>query len=53
MGRGEAIIGATAHFLEVYISLSIIYYVTVIGLEKLFAVSERRLQRHERRLAAR
>jgi L-cystine transport system permease protein len=50
MGRGEAIIGATSHFLEVYISLSIIYYVTVIALEKLFAISEQRLQRHERKL---
>ncbi|MDQ0901208.1 amino acid ABC transporter permease [Paenibacillus sp. V4I7] len=51
MGRGETLIAATAHTLEVYISLTIIYYVTVLILEKVFKVTEFRLQRHERPLA--
>jgi len=51
MGRGQTLIAATAHTLEVYISLTIIYYVTVLILEKVFKVTEFRLQRHERPLA--
>ncbi|NOU86156.1 ABC transporter permease subunit [Paenibacillus sp. LMG 31460] len=51
MGRGQTLIAATAHTLEVYISLTIIYYVTVLILEKVFKVTEFRLQRHERSLA--
>lgn len=48
MGRGQTLISATSHALEVYISLSIIYYVIVILLERGFAVTERRFQRYER-----
>ncbi|MDQ0246678.1 L-cystine transport system permease protein [Bacillus fengqiuensis] len=51
-GRGETLISATAHALEVYITLSIIYYVTAILFEKLFSASEKRLQRHEQQLVA-
>ncbi|PYE48296.1 amino acid ABC transporter permease [Paenibacillus barcinonensis] len=51
VGRGQTLISATSHALEVYISLSIVYYVIVILLEKGFAVTERRLQRHERKQA--
>ncbi|MFD0692967.1 amino acid ABC transporter permease [Paenibacillus sp. GCM10027628] len=51
MGRGETLIAATAHTLEVYISLTIIYYVTVLILEKGFKHTEFRLQKHERPLA--
>jgi L-cystine transport system permease protein len=36
MGRGDTIIAATAHALEVYISLAIIYYAIVLLFEKLF-----------------
>ncbi|MET3287465.1 UNVERIFIED_CONTAM: L-cystine transport system permease protein [Brevibacillus sp. OAP136] len=50
MGRGQALISATAHSLEVNIALAIIYYAVVIILEKLFVKTEGRLQRHERRL---
>lgn len=51
MGRGQSLISATAHSLEVNISLAIIYYVIVIVLEKVFVKTEWRLQRHERRMA--
>ncbi|GGI43716.1 L-cystine transport system permease protein TcyL [Paenibacillus marchantiophytorum] len=50
MGRGQTLIAATAHTLEVYISLTIIYYATVLIFEKVFRVTEFRLQRHERPL---
>ena len=43
MGRGDTLIASTAHALEVYISLSVIYYVIVILLEKLFRLSEKHL----------
>jgi L-cystine transport system permease protein len=52
MGRGQTLISATAHALEVYISLAVIYYLVVIVLERLFAVSERKLQQHERKWAS-
>lgn len=42
MGRGETLISSTAHALEVYISLSIIYYSVVLLVEKLF----RRLEKY-------
>ncbi|MEW9701363.1 amino acid ABC transporter permease [Paenibacillus sp. SI8] len=51
VGRGQALIVATAHALEVYMSLTIIYYVVVLILEKVFKVTEFKLQRHERPLA--
>ncbi|TXK79834.1 amino acid ABC transporter permease [Paenibacillus sp. N3.4] len=51
MGRGQTLIASTAHALEVYISLTIIYYITVLIFEKVFKISEFRLQRHERPLA--
>ena len=46
MGRGDTLIASTAHALEVYISLSVIYYVIVILLEKLFRLSEKHFNRH-------
>lgn len=42
MGRGETLIASTAHALEVYFSLAIIYYVIVIILEKLFKLFEKK-----------
>ena len=47
MGRGETIIAATMHALEVYIALSIIYYVIVIILEQGFKWSERSINKHD------
>ncbi|WP_036746991.1 amino acid ABC transporter permease [Paenibacillus sp. UNC451MF] len=51
VGRAETLL-TTNHFLEIYISLAIIYYAMCIMLERLFALSERRLLRHERKLSS-
>ena len=48
MGRGETIIAATAHALEVYIALSVIYYMIVLLLEKGFRVFEKYSNRYQR-----
>lgn len=45
MGRGETLIASTAHALEVYIALSVIYYVVVLLLERLFHHTENYLNR--------
>ncbi|MED3885769.1 amino acid ABC transporter permease [Priestia aryabhattai] len=47
MGRGDTIIAATAHAVEVYIALAIIYYLVAIILEKFFMKSEQKLQKHD------
>lgn len=47
VGRGDALIASTAHALEVYLSLSVIYYAVVLVLEKSFRLSEKRLNRHK------
>ncbi|MFJ8066945.1 amino acid ABC transporter permease [Psychrobacillus sp. NPDC096426] len=47
MGRGETIIAATAHALEVYIALSVIYYAVVLILEKGFKVFEKYTNRYQ------
>ncbi|MDC0703142.1 MULTISPECIES: amino acid ABC transporter permease [Priestia] len=47
MGRGDTIIAATAHAVEVYIALAIIYYLVAIILEKFFVKSEQKLQQHD------
>lgn len=47
MGRGESLISATAHALEVYIALSIIYYIIVLILEKGFKVFEKYTNRYQ------
>jgi L-cystine transport system permease protein len=47
MGRGDALIASTAHALEVYISLSIIYYVVVLLLEKIFRLFEKHFNRYQ------
>lgn len=47
MGRGETIIAATAHALEVYIALSVIYYMVVLILEKGFKVFEKYTNRYQ------
>lgn len=46
MGRGETLIASTAHAIEVYLSLSIIYYVIVIIFERGFKLYEKRLNRY-------
>jgi L-cystine transport system permease protein len=48
MGRGDTLIASTAHALEVYISLSVIYYVIVILLEKIFRLSEKHFNRYQK-----
>ncbi|GGA23029.1 amino acid ABC transporter permease [Psychrobacillus lasiicapitis] len=47
MGRGETIIAATAHALEVYIALSVVYYGVVLILEKGFKVFEKYANRYQ------
>jgi len=47
MGRGETLIASTAHALEVYISLSVIYYIIVLIMEKAFQAFEKRANRHK------
>ena len=47
MGRGDTIIAATAHAVEVYIALAIIYYLVAIILEKFFMKFEQKLQKHD------
>lgn len=47
MGRGETLIASTAHALEVYIALSVIYYVIVLILEKGFRVFEKYTNRYQ------
>lgn len=47
VGRGETLIASTAHALEVYISLSIIYYFVVLLFEKAFRLFEKRVNRHK------
>lgn len=49
VGRGQTLISATSHALEVYISLAIVYYVIVLVLERIIAAAEGRLQRHQLR----
>jgi len=51
VGRAETLF-TTNHFLEIYMALAIIYYTLCVLLERLFAVMERRLLKHERTLAA-
>ncbi|MFJ7976163.1 amino acid ABC transporter permease [Peribacillus sp. NPDC096379] len=51
VGRGNTLIASSLHALEVYITLSIIYYGVVICLEKGFSLSEKKLQRFEGSLA--
>ncbi|ATW84728.1 amino acid ABC transporter permease [Weizmannia coagulans] len=49
-GRGQTLITSSNHSLEVYISLAIIYYLTAIVLEKIFAFVEKHIKRNETRL---
>ncbi len=46
MGRGETLITATTHAIEIYISLAIIYYVIVLIFERGFKWIERYLNRY-------
>lgn len=48
MGRGDTLIASTAHALEVYISLSIIYYVVVLLFEKIFSKLEKYYNRYQK-----
>ncbi|QDP99713.1 amino acid ABC transporter permease [Lysinibacillus fusiformis] len=46
VGRGETLIASTTRALEIYIALSILYYVIVVLLEKLLKRNERYLNRY-------
>lgn len=46
MGRGDTLISATAHALEIYLALSVIYYVIVLIFERGFKWIERYLNRY-------
>lgn len=46
MGRGETLISATTHAIEIYIALAIIYYVIVLIFERAFKWIEKRLNRY-------
>jgi L-cystine transport system permease protein len=48
MGRGDTLIAATAHALEVYLSLSIIYYIIVVMFEKIFSKLEKYFNRYQK-----
>ncbi|OPH59334.1 cysteine ABC transporter permease [Paenibacillus ferrarius] len=50
MGKAQTLGAATQHFLETYVSLSIIYFIICFGLEKLFIYMEKRLLQHEQPL---
>ncbi|RTE10153.1 amino acid ABC transporter permease [Paenibacillus whitsoniae] len=50
MGKAQTLGSATQHFMETYISLSLIYFVICYGLEKLFIYIEKRLLQHEQPL---
>ena len=50
MGRGETLIAATMHALEVYLALSIIYYVIVLLLERGFKWGEKSISKHDTQL---
>lgn len=52
MGKAQTLGAATQHFIETYISLSLIYFVICYALEKLFQLAERRLLRHDQRMEA-
>lgn len=51
-GKSQTLGVATQHFIEVYISLTLIYFVVSIVLEQLFLLAERRMQRYELKIAA-
>lgn len=48
VGRGDTLIASTAHALEVYISLSIIYYAVVLLFEKIFSKLEKYFNRYQK-----
>lgn len=50
-GKSQTLAVMSRHFLETYVSLAIIYFILSFGLEKLFHLIERRLLKHERRIA--
>lgn len=51
VGRAE-MLGTTYHFLEIWIALSMIYYVVVLLMEYVYHRFERRVQRFEQAVTA-
>jgi L-cystine transport system permease protein len=49
-GKAQALGVLTQHFLEMYVALSLIYFVICFALEKLFLLIERKLLAYERRI---
>jgi len=52
VGRGETLIASTTRALEIYLALSIVYYVIVMLLEKILKLNERYLNRYMPKEAA-
>lgn len=51
-GKSQTLGGATQHFIETYIALSLIYFVISTVLERTFLYVERRLLKHEKQVIA-
>ncbi|MBJ6363722.1 amino acid ABC transporter permease [Paenibacillus sp. GCM10012307] len=51
-GKSQTLGLTTQHFIEVYISLSLIYFVVSVILERLFQLAERRMLRYQPELAS-
>lgn len=49
-GRGQALISSSNHPLEVYVALSVIYYLTALVLETAFRYIEKKLKKDDTRL---
>lgn len=49
-GRGQALISSSNHPLEVYVALSVIYYLTALALETAFRYIEKKLKKDDTRL---
>jgi len=52
VGRGETLIASTTRALEIYLALSIVYFVIVMLLEKILKRNERYLNRYMPKEAA-
>ncbi|CAM5573308.1 Cysteine ABC transporter permease OS=Lysinibacillus sphaericus OX=1421 GN=LS41612_06605 PE=3 SV=1 [Lysinibacillus sphaericus] len=51
VGRGETLIASTTRALEIYLALSVVYYVIVVFAEKVLKRNERYLNRYMKEVA--
>lgn len=51
VGRGETLIASTTRALEIYLALSVVYYVIVLFAEKVLKRNERYLNRYMKEVA--